>query len=201
MNKVRWTTVSVALLALVATVDYLTTRDLQFSSFYFIPIALLAWKAGMELGFAAAVVAAVVWWVVEIITAQSFRTPWLAGANFAVRLSAFVVIAVTIARLRRARDRERELNARLEASVQKLEASMAEINQLRGEMQLVCAWTNRIQSEGKWVPMDKFLADKLHLRISHGISEEGMQKFFPAGSARSSSDPGATDAQPETNSH
>ena len=41
-------------------------------------------------------------------------------------------------------------------------------------MQRVCAWTNRIRSEGKWVPMDQFPADKLHFKISHGTSDEGV---------------------------
>ena len=186
MNKGWWTAVSAVLLALVGVLDYVTSSSLHFSPFYFIPIALLAWSAGIELGFTAAVVAGIVWWVVEFQTAQSFRTPLLAGANFAVRLSAFVVIAVAIARLRTARDHARELNAQLESTIRDLQASMAEMNQLRNEMQLVCAWTNRIRSEGKWVPMDRFLADKLHLKISHGISEEGARKFFNQNVARDS---------------
>ena len=193
MNKMRWTVASAALLAVVAILDFATPRDLHFSPFYFIPIALLAWGAGLELGFAAAVVAGIVWWTADMAV-QTSRAPLLAGANFAVRLSAFVVIAVTIARLRKARDHARELNAELAATITKLEASLAEINELRNEMQLVCAWTNRIQSEGKWVPMDKFMADKLHLKISHGISEEGAKKFFRRTGAESEDEHGGAEA-------
>jgi K+-sensing histidine kinase KdpD len=181
MNKFRWTLVSTLLLVLVAGADYLTKVELKFSVFYFLPIALLAWKAGVEMGFAAAVTAAVAWWLVEVFTAQTHSSAVLAGANYALRVTAFVVIAVTAARLRQARDRERELNAQLESTVSKLEASMAEMNELRDQMQLVCAWTNRIKSEGRWVPMDQFLADKLHLKISHGISEEAAERLLADG--------------------
>lgn len=178
------------LLLAVAVLDYSTTLAVQFSLFYFIPIALIAWNAGRELGFAAAVLAAVAWWLVEVFSAQTHDTPLIAGGNYAVRLAAFIIIAVTVARLRRARNRERQLNAVLEDTVAKLEASMAEINELRNQMQLVCAWTNRIKSEGGWVAMDRFLAEKLHLKISHGISEEAAQRFFSE-TPRADADPSA----------
>ena len=180
MTKARWTALSAVLLLLVAAADYFTTVELHFSIFYFIPIALIAWYGGRELGFAAAVLAAVAWWVVEVSSAGTYTTPLLAGGNYALRLVAFIVIAITASRLRRARDREKQLNAALEGTIAKLQSSMAEINELRDQMQLVCAWTNRIKSEGHWVPMDRFLADKLHLKISHGISEEAAERFFSA---------------------
>jgi hypothetical protein len=41
-------------------------------------------------------------------------------------------------------------------------------------LQVVCAWTQRIQVEGKWVTLDEFLTSKLNVRISHGISPEAL---------------------------
>lgn len=180
-SRIQWTLVGAALLLLVAVADYASPAGLRFSVFYYIPIALLAWTAGRDLAFAAAVMAAVVWWVVEVSTAQSYTTPLLAGGNYALRLVAFVVVAVTIARLRAARDREQQLKGELQSTIAKLEISMSEMNELRDKMQLVCAWTNRIKSEGHWIPIDRFLADKLHLKISHGISEEAVERFLEAG--------------------
>jgi hypothetical protein len=94
-----------------------------------------------------------------------------------LRLISFVAIAVVVSRLRHARDSQRQLNVQLATTVGELQISMSEIDKLRGEMQRVCAWTNRIESEGKWVSMDQFLTDKLHLKITHGISEEGVAQF------------------------
>jgi hypothetical protein len=31
--------------------------------------------------------------------------------------------------------------------------------------------------EGKWVPLDEFLAKKLNVRISHGISPEAFEEI------------------------
>ena len=177
MNKIHWALVSAALLVVVAAADYFSSAELRFSVFYYMPIALLAWYVSRETAFAAAVVAGIIWWIVEVSTV-SYTSHLFAAGNFAIRLVAFALVSVAIARLRSARDREQQLNAALEATVDKLEKSMAEINELRDKMQFVCAWTNRIQSEGRWVPIDRFLADKLHLKISHGISEEAVEKFF-----------------------
>ena len=84
---------------------------------------------------------------------------------------------LVFSRLRHASHNQRQLNDRLEMTVRELQSSMSEIEQLRNEMQRVCAWTNRIQSEGTWVSMNQFLTDKLHFKITHGISEEGVEQF------------------------
>ncbi len=36
----------------------------------------------------------------------------------------------------------------------------------------VCAWTKRVKHNGQWVSFEDFLADRYHLRFTHGISDE-----------------------------
>jgi K+-sensing histidine kinase KdpD len=181
ISTVGWLAISATLILLFSGFEYLTGSQLQFSVFYFIPIALLAWYVGLEFSFAAAVISAVAWWVVDFAGGRSYAMPVTGAANYALRLASFIVLAVVIARLRRAREREHHLNEQLANTVADLQKSLAEINELRGQIQRVCAWTHRIESEGKWVPMDQFLAEKLHLTISHGMSEEAAQKFLDEG--------------------
>ena len=177
MPKFAWMLTNAALLGIVAALDHISGTDLQFSVFYFVPIALTGWHLGPNASLIAAVGSSAIWWGVDVASGRSYRTEFIEVANYTLRLVSFVGIAVVFSRLRQARDDQRQLNVRLETTVRELQSSMLEIDTLRNEMQRVCAWTNRIQSEGKWVPMDQFLTDKLHLKITHGISEEGVEKF------------------------
>jgi CheY-like chemotaxis protein len=53
-----------------------------------------------------------------------------------------------------------------------------EINELQDRAQVVCAWTDRINIEGKWMKLTEFLSERLHLKVTHGVSPEGMQQFL-----------------------
>jgi GAF domain-containing protein len=39
----------------------------------------------------------------------------------------------------------------------------------------VCAWSRKIQVDGRWVTFEEFLVDSLGLRITHGIDPESAQ--------------------------
>ena len=177
MRTLGWIFTNAVLLGLVAVLDHRSGNELQFSVFYFVPIALMAWQVGPNAALFAAIASSAIWWGVDIAGGRSYRTELIEVTNYCLRLVSFVAIAVVFSRLRQARDTQRELNARLETTIGELKASMSEIDALRGEMQRVCAWTHRIQSEGKWVPLDQFLAEKLHFKITHGISDEGVEQF------------------------
>ena len=42
----------------------------------------------------------------------------------------------------------------------------------------VCAWTNRVKFEGKWVPFEQYLKKRFDLHFTHGISEEATRKLL-----------------------
>jgi len=39
----------------------------------------------------------------------------------------------------------------------------------------ICAWTQRVNYNGKWMRMEDFLWKRFRLRVSHGISEEAFE--------------------------
>lgn len=41
----------------------------------------------------------------------------------------------------------------------------------------VCAWSRKIQVDGKWVTFEEFLVDNLGVRITHGIDPESARRF------------------------
>lgn len=42
----------------------------------------------------------------------------------------------------------------------------------------VCAWTNRVKYEGRWISFEQYLHKRFNLRFTHGISEEATRKLM-----------------------
>jgi PAS domain S-box-containing protein len=68
----------------------------------------------------------------------------------------------------------REAQEQLAEQVVKLKDALDRIAHLQNAIVSVCAWTKRVKIDGKWIPIDHYLAKYLGLKISHGISEEGL---------------------------
>lgn len=78
-----------------------------------------------------------------------------------------------------------ELNLRVavaerERLISELEAAARQNRELRDKLVTVCAWTNKIFHDGRWMAADEFLAGYLGLHLTHGISEEGKELFLSA---------------------
>jgi PAS domain S-box-containing protein len=69
-----------------------------------------------------------------------------------------------------------DITRRKESEAQLSEAA-AEIEQLRTQLVKVCAWTKRIQINNRWITVDDFLRNYLHLNLTHGMSVEGARMF------------------------
>ena len=70
--------------------------------------------------------------------------------------------------------KRREAQEQLADQVVKLKDALDRIAHLQNAIVSVCAWTKRVKIDGKWIPIDHYLAKYLGLKISHGISEEGL---------------------------
>ncbi|MBK8475554.1 MAG: PAS domain S-box protein [Opitutaceae bacterium] len=70
--------------------------------------------------------------------------------------------------------RRREAQEQLAAHATKLQEALNRIAHLQNEIVRVCAWTKQVNVDGKWIPIDHYLAKHLGLKVSHGISEEGL---------------------------
>lgn len=60
----------------------------------------------------------------------------------------------------------------------KLQEALAERDKLRKELLTICAWTKKVNVEGKWISVETFLKDKLGISTSHGISDEAKGKLM-----------------------
>lgn len=69
-----------------------------------------------------------------------------------------------------------DITQRKESETQLSEAAK-EIQELRKQLVKVCAWTKRIQINDRWISVDDFLRNYLHLNLTHGMSIEGARLF------------------------
>jgi len=168
---------SLVTLLIVALVDYFTGYEFSFFLFYFTPVALLAWRVSQRAALVMAGLCAVTWYLVDVWSGHPYSATWLGVWDGFMRLGCLGIVALALARIRADHDRLRELNEWLAATNAKLEASLAETRKLQDEVQIVCAWTQRIKSEGRWVQFEEFMRRHFHLRFTHGMSEEAARQF------------------------
>jgi PAS domain S-box-containing protein len=53
-----------------------------------------------------------------------------------------------------------------------LRQATEEVAKLQGGIVTMCAWTKQIRCGNEWKSVEQFLGEHLHIRLSHGISEE-----------------------------
>ena len=179
MKITRWGAIaaSIALLTIIGCIDAWTGPQLGFGVLYFIPVALAAWGAGRTAGLALALLATGVWYGVDLFYGLQYPTPWYGLWNGATRAVSFVAIALLVSALRAALERQAAINQRLQENLEELERSAARIKEIQSKLQLVCSWTNRIRSEGRWMRFEEFLQRNFKMAFTHGISEEAVEEM------------------------
>jgi signal transduction histidine kinase len=121
----RQVTMMLALLlvGLIGFVDYVTDKDLTFSAYYLMPVALAGWAAGRKAGLVFAIGSSVVWLVVECFTGQVHQDPAVPYWNAVTLLLVLLMVAYVLSGIR-------WMNRHLEDAVQQrtaaLRAEMAE---------------------------------------------------------------------------
>ena len=82
----------------------------------------------------------------------------------------------------------RQAQEQLAAHAAQLQQALDRIAHLQNEIVRVCAWTKQVNVDGEWIPIDHYLAKYLGLKVSHGISEEGLAMLGAPPEARPTSD-------------
>jgi diguanylate cyclase (GGDEF)-like protein len=88
------------LVAAIGSADYVTGTEISVSSFYLIPIVIVAWFAGMNAGLGISVISAITWFIADVLGGQSYSNPIIRYWNAAVRLSFFVLVTILIPALK-----------------------------------------------------------------------------------------------------
>lgn len=100
---------SLVLILLVAALDHVTGYELSFSIFFLIPILIAVGYGDRNMGYAASIVSAGAWMIVEKIAALPYSQAWILYWNTGVRLTFFLLFAYLAAQLRANLMRHRQL--------------------------------------------------------------------------------------------
>jgi CheY-like chemotaxis protein len=52
------------------------------------------------------------------------------------------------------------------------------IRKMQSRSPVVCAWTDRINIDGKWMKLTEFLSERLNLTVTHGVSPEAANQLL-----------------------
>jgi hypothetical protein len=87
-----------------------------------------------------------------------------------------VLVGLLVSALCEQKQRQVVINEQLRASIDAADRSAARLSKLQGELQLICSWTNRIQSEGRWMRFEEFMKRNFEMKFTHGISKEAADR-------------------------
>ena len=107
-----WMTTGFIFVVAVGVVDFLTGSEIAFSLFYLIPIVLVTWFSGRNLGFPISGTSAIAWFVADALSGQTYSQPAILYWNATVRLGFFVIVTLLLPALKEL-EREKE-NARID---------------------------------------------------------------------------------------
>jgi K+-sensing histidine kinase KdpD len=169
---------SVAALAVVSYMDYLTGSEVLLVVFYFIPIAICAWHQRRETVLLLALVGGVCWVLADYYSGHQYSHPLYYFWNGFICFASFAAFGLVLHRLKASLDEQARGREELAKALDELKASTSEIQKLQKELHVVCAWTNRIRIEGQWMTFNKFLTRHLHLNVSHGMSPEAEDNMI-----------------------
>jgi hypothetical protein len=167
---------SFASLALLCFCDYISSYEMHFFVFFFVPVSLCAWFLPRRLPVVImAAVGGVSWGVMDKLAGHTYSSDIIWYWNIGGRFASFLIIGLVLQRLRRLLLAEKKARLELEQALEQQRRATAEIQKLQSQLQVVCAWTKRIKIDGKWITMEEFLQNQLHLHFTHGISPEAIE--------------------------
>ena len=94
---------------IVSFVKYLTGPELALSAFYLLSIAVVTWYVGIRAGIFISVASALSWLTADLMMLNTFSNPVIPYFNESFRLIVFLIITVTLHKLRNSLTIQREL--------------------------------------------------------------------------------------------
>jgi diguanylate cyclase (GGDEF)-like protein len=106
-TKAGLAVVLLVLVLLLGAVDYLTGSELAFSLFYLFPVGLAAWYVNWQTGVFTSLVAALLWYLADILArTEPYSQAHIPAWNAGTRLIIFFVVTTLLVALREALARE-----------------------------------------------------------------------------------------------
>ena len=128
---------ALALVTLVAVLDYATGHEIAFSFFYVAPVLVATWAAGRRAGILFALLSSVSFVATDQLSDAPFSSVWIPFWNFGVRSGTLLTVAWLASMLKVALEHERLL-ARVDSMT-----GVPNARSFRDRLQLECARVRR----------------------------------------------------------
>jgi signal transduction histidine kinase len=122
---------SLAILAVVGGADYMTGHEILFSTFYLVPVALVAWTVGRTLAILVSVLSVGVWLIGDFAAGATYQHPFVPVWNAAIVLAFYLVVVWLLTRLH---EMQRDLEERVRLRTLALTDEIAERERLEREI-------------------------------------------------------------------
>ncbi len=176
--KLKVILASLANLLVLSYIVYLAGYHFLFFVFFFIPVSLCGWYLGRVSVVCMAILTGISWCVVDILSNHQYPIEVFRYANTVICFLAFAVIGLLLQRLRQSLLEQLKARHQLETALEEIRRSTEAVRRLQGQLQVVCAWTKRLNVEGRWIALDEFLTNELNTKITYGVSPEAMQEVL-----------------------
>lgn len=174
-----------ATLLVVGWVDYVTGYEIHLPVLYFAPVALLAWNVGLRAGLIMVVFATITWFLADHGAGHPYAAWYDGYLNALMEMTAYSVVAYSVARVRQELTIEKRLNAELSQVNTELSQALAEIKRLEGLLP-ICSSCKRIRKDDNtWEQIEVFMSKRTDATFTHGICPDCVAKLFPGISAES----------------
>ena len=152
-------------------VDYATGYEFGFFVFYFLPIAIAAWKVGPTTSYLLSILSSIVWFVSDIHSSHAYSSVFFAFWNTMIRLFSYLIIAYATSKIRFLLTKERE-------TAQALRDALNQVKMLTGLIP-ICASCKKIRDDkGYWNQLETYIQEHSEAEFSHGICPDCMKKLY-----------------------
>ena len=176
--KAQSISVVIALSVLViGFLDYATGYEFGFFVFYFLPVAIAAWKVGPVRSYQISILGSIVWFLADFYSSHPYSSVFFALWNTTIRLLSFLILAYLTSKIRSLLMKERE-------TTKALRDALNQIKTLSGLIP-ICASCKKIRDDkGYWNLLETYIQEHSEAEFSHGICPDCMKKLYGAGSKK-----------------
>ena len=172
-SQTAMTTGALVLVGFVGFLDCISSYEMSFSLFYFVPVILVTWFVGRHVGVAVASLSTLVWCGADMASGRAFTHPLIPCWNALMRLSCFLIVVMLLARLKHSYEEQMRI-------AHELQVSLAKIKILSGLIPM-CAWCKKVRDDqGYWQQVEAYIAAHSEATFTHGICHECKEKELQA---------------------
>ncbi len=148
-------------------VDYVTGYEFGFFLFYFLPIAIAAWKVGPTCSYLISILSSIVWFLSDI-SSHSYSSVLFAFWNTTMVLLCFLIIAYSTSTIQFLLQEKNDTSR----------PRLSQVKTLSGLIP-ICASCKKIRDgKGDWQRIEEYIEERTNAEFTHGLCPECFDKLL-----------------------